>query len=400
MNSNFGRRMTISLKPLSLSSGENNTYSLRLADGLAVLLALFFAVYLRYTFRYVESGDFRIYTSVWYASVRDHGFSSAGTAVSNYTPTYLYILYFTSRIFEDLAPVVAIKIPSIACDFICASFVYLIVRLKYPHGREPLFAFMAVIFAPTVVMNSGMWGQADSIYTSVLLACVYCLLTRRTTLAVLALGIALSLKFQAMFLAPALFAIWLRSRAPYWTLALIPLIYTIMMVPAWYAGRPAMELASVYLSQGAKYHSLTMNAPSLYTWLPQAYYYPLVVSGLLLTMAVVAIYVWVIWRSKVEMTDSVILQLCMLSLIMTPFLLPKMHDRFFYPADVLAIAYGFFFPRHAFVPVFVVFASFFAYQPFLFGKTLVPLPVLSLIMAFALFAVGQSAWRMLAHPKA
>jgi Gpi18-like mannosyltransferase len=370
--------------------------SMRLADTLAVILALFFALYLRYVFRYYESIDFKDYTSIWYASIKDRGFSAAGTGVSNYTPSYLYLLYFTSRIFQNAEAVVAVKIPSVACDILCASFTYLIVRLKYTNGREPIFAFMAVLLAPTVVMNSGAWGQADSIYTSMLLACIYCLMTRRTTLAVLAFSVALSFKFQAMFLAPALCAVWLKNRAPFWTLTLVPAVYAIIMLPAWYVGRPAAELLTVYLFQSRKYSNLTMNAPSLYTWLPQTYYHSLVIAGLLLTLAVGLLYVWTVWRSKIEMTQAAILQLCMLSLIMTPFLLPKMHDRFFYPADVLAIAYGFFYPQHTFVPVFVIFASFFAYQPFLFGNTLVPLPVLSLIMGFALVAVGKSTWRTLA----
>jgi len=354
---------------------------------------LFFALYLRYVFRYFESIDFKDYTSIWYASIKDRGFSAAGTGVSNYTPAYLYLLYFASRIFQNAEAVVAIKIPSVACDILCAWFTYIIVRLKYSNGREPLFAFMAVLLAPTVVLNSGAWGQADSIYTSMLLACVYCLMTGRTTLAVFAFSIALSLKFQAIFLAPALCAVWLKYRARLWTLAIVPAVYAIIMLPAWYVGRPAAELATVYLFQSRKYSNLTMNAPSLYTWLPQTYYHSLVIAGLVMTLVIALFYIWKVWKSKIEMTPAGILQLCMLSLIMIPFLLPKMHDRFFYPADVLAIAYGFFYPRHAFVPVFVIFASFFAYQPFLFGNSFVPLPVLSLIMGFALIAVGRSAWR-------
>ena len=96
-------------------------------------------------------------------------------------------------------------------------------------------------------------------------------------------------------------------------------------------------------------------------------------------------------RVDAPMTPQLILQLCLLSLIMTPFFLPKMHNRFFYTADVLAIAYAFYYPRRYYVAVAVSFASFFAYQPFLFKKNMLPLPLLSLVMLVALVSVARAA---------
>jgi Gpi18-like mannosyltransferase len=367
-----------------------NSPSERIADIFVFALVAVFAVYVRYSFRDFVTSDFTDYTSLWYAAVKSQGFAAAGTAVSNYTPPYLYTLYATSIVFPHLAPVMAVKIPSVVFDFVCAWFVYRVVRLKYADSRIPLFAATAVLLAPTVVCNSGLWGQADSIYTAMLLACVYFLMTGRAGYATLAFGVALSFKFQTMFLAPALCALWLKRVVPFWTLLLIPAVYTLAMVPAWLVGRPAAELASVYFSQSVTYHALTKNAPNLYAWLPERFYGVVVVAGVLLMVAVGCYYVWSVWKSRAKMDQAVILQLCLLSLIMTPFFLPKMHDRFFYPADVLAIAYGFYFPRQYYVPIAVGFASFFAYLPFLFHRTMIPLPLLSLVMLVALTTVAWS----------
>jgi hypothetical protein len=77
-----------------------------------------------------------------------------------------------------------------------------------------------------------------------------------------------------------------------------------------------------------------------------------------------------------------------------------MHERFFYPADVLAIAYGFYFPKQYYVPVAVGFASFFSYQFFLLHRTILPLQLLSLVMFAALAAVAVATRNSLSSGQA
>lgn len=371
------------------ASGLIPNDSRRLTDWFVFALAVVFAVGVRFAMREYVTSDYVNYTSQWYAAVRQHGFAAAGTAISNYTPPYLYLLWAVSKVFPTVSPVIAIKIPSILSDFLCAFFVFRLVALRYPGSRVPLFAAIAALLAPTVVSNSALWGQADSIYAAMLLACVYALMTGHGAWAMVAFGLGLSIKFQTMFMAPALCALWFRRVIPLWAPLLVPAIYAVAMVPAWLAGRPAGELASVYLTQSVTYHQLTKNAPSLYAWLPQSLYAVLVPAGLALMTGIGCWFVWRVWRSRAPMAPTLILQLCLLSLIMTPFFLPKMHDRFFYAADVLAIVYAFHFPRRYFVAVAVSFASFFACLPFLLHRApLVPLPLLSAVMAVALVSVA------------
>lgn len=74
---------------------------------------------------------------------------------------------------------------------------------------------------------------------------------------------------------------------------------------------------------------------------------------------------------------------------MMPYLLPKMHERYFFAADVITIVYGFYFPRYFYIPISVGLISFFSYFPFLFGGALLPLPVLAIGMTLVLIAVAQ-----------
>jgi Gpi18-like mannosyltransferase len=367
----------------------------RRADAFVFVLAAVFAFFVRYSFRDFSTSDFTEYTSIWYAAVQAQGLGAAGTSIANYTPPYLYLLYLTSLALPKLAPIMAIKLPSVAFDCVCAFFVYRIVALKYPGGRAPLFASLAVLLAPSVLCNSSVWGQADSIYTAMLLACLYFLMSGRAAFAMAAFGLAFSIKFQSFFLAPALAALWSRRVIPLWSFLLVPAVYALAMLPAWLVGRPAIELATVYLTQSETYHSLVKGAPNLYAWLPERYYEVTVIVGLAATVMISCFYIWSVWRSRVVMSREVILQLCLLSLLMAPFFLPKMHDRFFYPADVVAIAYGFYFPKQYYVPVAIGFASFFSYLFFLLHRTILPLELLSLVMLVALVAVAVSVRKSL-----
>jgi len=297
-------------------------------------------------------------------------------------------LYLTSVAMPKVAPIMAIKIPSIVFDFVCAFFVHRIVALKYPDGRQPLFAFLAVLLAPSVICNSSVWGQADSIYAAFLLACIYCLMSGRALLGMTAFGLAFSIKLQSIWLAPALAAMWLKRVIPLWSFFLVPLVYAVAMVPAWLMGRPVIELATVYMNQSVTYQLLTQAAPNLYAWLPGRFYGTFLIAGLVATIGVGCFYLWSVWKTRAEMTGEVILQLCLLSLLMVPFFLPKMHERYFYPADIVAIAYAFYFPSRYYVPVAVGFASFFSYLFFLMHRTILPLSLLAALMLVALIAVA------------
>jgi Gpi18-like mannosyltransferase len=291
--------------------------------------------------------------------------------------------------------VVAIKIPSVAFDLVCAWMVYLMVALRYANRRVAAAAFVVVLLAPTVIANGAVWGQSDSIYSALLLACVYGLMTAHAKAPLVAFGGAIAFKFQSMFLSPCLCALLFKRRFPPWVILLVPAVYVLAMVPAWLEGRSTYDLATIYLGQSGTFHNLTRNAPNLYAWLPQRFYSVLVPAGLLLMTAIGCVYVGLVWKSKARFEASLILQLSLLSLMLTPFFLPKMHDRYFFAADVLSIAYGFYFPRQWFVPLLVSSASFLAYCPFLLGHPVLPLRVLSLIMGAAVLTVTLSTYRAL-----
>jgi Gpi18-like mannosyltransferase len=196
----------------------------------------------------------------------------------------------------------------------------------------------------------------------------------------IAFGLAFSFKLQAMFLAPFLLILLLKKAFPWKYLLLVPAVYLVTLIPAWLVGRPLPELLQVYLGQAGRYSALSMNAPTLYQWLPNDLYDILYPAGIIWCAAVIFLFVAAVYKSKAQLTDARMIELATLSVLIVPFFLPKMHDRFFFPADVISILLGFYFPGRFFVPVIITMVSFFSYFPFLFGYQIIPLHYLALIL--------------------
>ena len=77
-----------------------------------------------------------------------------------------------------------------------------------------------------------------------------------------------------------------------------------------------------------------MNAPSIYTWVPQTkeVLNLLYVPGILLGGVMAFLLVVLIYKSQAEyLTPSTIIELSLISFMLIPFFLPKMHKRLFLP---------------------------------------------------------------------
>ncbi|MFZ5882141.1 MAG: glycosyltransferase 87 family protein [Chloroflexota bacterium] len=284
----------------------------------------------------------------WYSHFEQRGFAALADDFSVYTPPYLYLLWLASLVRETIDPRLALKLIPTAFDLLSAYAVYKLVRLKYPQGQTPWLAAAGFLLLPTVILNSAYWGQIDSFYTSFLLLCVYFLLTERPTPAMLMLGLSLAIKAQAVFLLPFLAVMFFKKRIPWPTLFLPPLVFVLSILPAVWAGRPFMEALTIYVSQSGEFQQVSMHAPNLYsfavghpTWRQPIYY-----GGLALTVILLGGWVFVYARRRFALTPRLVLLTALVSVILAPFLLPRMHDRYFYPADNLALVLAFFAPSY------------------------------------------------------
>ena len=344
------------------------------------------------------SQDYEIFLGFWYAFIVDNGyFAALKYDFHNYNPPYLYLLSLGALLFPGYKGYIVIKFISVVFDFVLAFFVYKCVRLKYSQSESfPYLAAAVTLLFPTVILNSSAWSQSDSIYTAFLVACLYGLLSRRQAWAFIAFGLSLSFKPQALFLAP-LFLWLLTKRQVNWRyFFLSPLVYLVTLLPTWIIGRPLGDLLMVYINSYGEQKRLTYGVPNLYQWIPNRYYswYPIGIAFAALVVIMIAVLVY---KSRVEMTENLVIHIATFSVLIMPFILPKMHDRYYFPADVISIVFAFYFPKYWYTPVLIGITSLVSYFTFLYDVTLIPLTWLAFVPLALIAVLGWQLLRILGH---
>ena len=291
-------------------------------------------IVLRYLAREHATADAAEYIT-WYSFARDRGIGGLTEAFTNYTPFYSYLLLIAAR-FDWLGqPLSLVKMISAIFEFGCAVVV---ARMVWRVTSAPLrasLAFCAVWLAPTVLFNGAMWGQADSIWAFFALISVAMFMRDRN--GVVPFAIACSVKAQGVFLGPFVLGMILRRRIHWAWLAAIPAAYAVLAIPVLVAGRSLVSVLGVYLDQAHTFHRLTMNAANVWVFAGGTPYAAGVAAGLVLAAACGLALSIFIAQSRRTGPEFILLVACV-SLILMPYLLPKMHERYFYAFELASIA--------------------------------------------------------------
>ncbi len=351
-----------------------------------IILLFCGALIIRFIWFDYESGDYKGCLSSWYDYFVQNGqFKSLGGNFSNYYVPYLCLLSLSTLL--PLSKIYAIKLISVVFDIFGAFIVYHLVRERYPSGNKALIATIFVFYLPTVVINSAVWGQCDMGYTAAMLAMVLCIIKNRPNLAAIAYGVAISLKPQAVYFAPFILGLLFTGDLKLRFIAISALTYIICGMPAVFAGKPFFNVILHWLHQ-ENLPLLSANAPNLYLFIPNCYYETVRFIGLVLSAIVVNLLGFVIFltRSKLKREEWLVAS-ASISVLIMPFVLPGMHERYFFAADVLSIIYAFYFPKQWYVPLIVQFASLFSYFPYLFNIEPIQCKYLSLVMTAGIILV-------------
>lgn len=353
---------------------------------LVAVTLLAFAVRLK--FFPFESGDYHQFLQGWFTELRDNGgLAAVGRSVGDYTPTYLYLLAILSYL--PAPGLYLIKLLSFAGDIVLAFYARRIVQLRYEEFWGEI-AYAAVILLPSVILNSAAWGQCDSIYASALLACVYYMLEDRPYAAAAAFAVSFAFKLQAVFLAPFVLLLVVRRKIPWRALLLVPAVYVAAMLPAALLGRDFTSLLTVYFRQAKQYSDISMYLPNLSVWYPAQM--PASTGTAIAFAAAAAAMLLAVYLGmrEFELSDEMIVSLALLSVLFVPYVLPYMHERYFYCADILGVVYAFYFPEKFYVPVLTVLSSTYVVCHNLFHAHFVNIKVLSVLILFCLIWVGVS----------
>lgn len=316
-----------------------------------------------------QSDDYLTFLSQWYEVIREGGgFAAISQPVGNYNVPYLYFIALISYL--NVPNLYLYKLFSVFLDVILAWGGLRVVRVLVGEKRSlsPLVAFSVLLFVPTVVLNGSYWAQCDVIYGALVVHAVASLLEGRNKWSLVWLALAFSFKLQTVFIMPLWGVLWLAGRVKFRELFVFPGVYALTAVPALLLGKPLGDILGVYLGQMGEYDRLTLNAPTVYQFLPQNGVYDqsfLSQLGIIAAMIVAFAMLFVgVWKRK-QLDNQMAMAVAMVLVVGIPFFLPHMHERYFYLADVLAVCWAVANVRRIPVAVLVCGSSLASYSVYL-----------------------------------
>lgn len=327
------------------------------------------ALYARTFFLDFVSLDYLNFLSQWMEFFRQNGgFSAISQSVGDYNVPYIYFLASISYL--SIPDIYLIKIFSIIFDFVLAFSALKLTGSLTERRIAQFSAFIIVLFIPTVVLNSACWGQCDSIYSAFALLSLYFALKNRPNISVIMIAIAFSFKLQTIFVMPVFFVMLYSGRVKIKNLLLFPAVFFGFSLPAALLGKPFIDIFGVYISQAGQYNDrLTLNAPSVFTFAQDNYKTdPWALLGIIAAFIFVyAVFAFLFIRRN-RLDNVSVFTAALLFSVAIPLLLPHMHERYFYMADVLSVVFACVLLKRFFLPVFIVTASFGGYFAYLMRR--------------------------------
>ena len=294
----------------------------------------------------VETLDTRVYFLPWLDFIHTHGhWFALKYPIGQYFPIYLYLLAATSYLEKFISPLGQIKLIPLVFDLFASIMAYRITKqlesedgVDLPTSIRPTIAFFAVFALPSLLIDGALWGQCDSILVSFLLATVFYLLRQSPVRAAICFGLALSFKIQAIFLGPFLLALLLRRRLRIWHALVVPVVWFLSVVPILLLGRDLHSVLDIFSVQSQEYNTLAMNVANPWCLYARFHHgYPVGLAlGLVLTSLATGALTYVGYRHK-ELGGTWIFLFATTTLIVMPYVMPKMHDRYFLAGQVFLV---------------------------------------------------------------
>lgn len=374
------------------------------------------------------TADYNSFLSGWVEAFRQGGVRMLGENVGDYNLLYQYVLLIIAK--TPLHDLYLIKLFTVIFDYALA--IAMMQAAGHFAGKKAALPVMMIVCAlPTTLIDGACWGQCDTVYVCLIVLSLYWMKTKKPVRAAVMLSLAFAFKLQTIFFFPVvLLALIHGEYKPKHALA-FALAYLVTMIPALLAGRSFTDAISVYANQsmGQYYDRLFYNAPNLYAFFPlrefanrQEFTWmrylsdidskaanpyidealtPTYQSAALYACVLLTLLVVVYWLMHArEITPDMTLDFALFFAIFLPFVMPKIHDRYFFLADMLSILYAARYRDRRFMPLLVVSASLMSYMPFITRQRPVDMRILALMMLAALVVVSRDLLRKMRENRA
>lgn len=302
-----------------------------------------FALLIRSTLLIFESGDYTMFLSKWCEYLKSNGgFKAIVSIEADYNAVYLYFLAFFTYL--PIKYLYSIKILSIIFDFVMALGAYLITYEFYKDDENvkvyQTLSFAAVLFMPTVILNSSFWAQCDSIYAAFVVFSLYFMLKKKYNTSFILYAVAITFKLQAIFLLPVYGLLYLKNKEfSIFKFLWIPIVNFLLYIPAIILGKPISSVFDAYFTQVNNYdYKIVFGYPNIYNFFPLDAVY-LIKPGIIFTMCLLAVVALIVLYTRKKINNEDIIELSIGIIFLVTYFLPKMHERYAFVAEVLVVIY-------------------------------------------------------------
>jgi Gpi18-like mannosyltransferase len=377
---------------------------------IAYLVISIIALLIRISGFQFVSRDYRVFIIPWieHLSENRHFFGIA-TIKSDYLPFYHYFMSIISFLPKYLW-LPCVKAISCFFDFLLAAIIGKIVLYVCNSKLRALAAYSFVLLCPTVFFNSGIWAQCESIYAAFVFLSLLFFLKNKSALAFFFYGIAISIKLQAVFVLPFIVFLYFRrsftfSKLFYFFAGIISTVVVGLPFGA------HIQMIEAYFKQATGYAgSLTLNAPSIFSLFSANNDVKLFNGiGIIFTFAVLfGIFILLeLFGNQRGSRTSLFIKKCVtrrLTIIqnrdaimyitlfffcslIVPFFLPRMHERYFYLAEIASILYAVVIPKRWYISLLIILPSCVTYFNYLFGNGGRLLPLGLIVMTAVILVI-------------
>lgn len=329
------------------------------------------------------TSDYTVYMVDWWNQLQAQGFAGLGEEIGNYNTPFLYLLLAGTVLPWD--GLYVIKLIAASFDVIMAVGVGAIVWTVKRNSLAAAFAGVTTFLAPEVLLNSGLWGQLDSMHTAAIVWTLFFIIRGYPLPAWVLYFTALQFKTQAIFFLPVMFLAFIWQKHRWWTPLAGLVAGLLWWVPALIAGRSPASLVGIFINHTRAAIDLQLNAANLYQWVPNSLFDLMNPAGVLLAVGVFAVV-----TARYLTAPTALLQTAAVYGLLAPFLLPQMHDRYFYAGTVVVLVCALLDRRYWAPAAVLQFTAVVTYGPMMgLPATVMPMPV---IAAIQLAAIGWVYW--------
>lgn len=361
---------------------------------IAVMLTALALVLRALVFGY-ETLDYQNFLTRWVDFFRQNGgWRALSEPVGNYNIPYLYFMALFS--YSSVKDLYLIKLLSTVFDVLLAYSAMRLVSRRQKSAGLRLGCFFTVLLWPTVFLNSAVWAQCDSIYVALALLGIDLALDERPVLAMTCMALSFGFKLQAVFILPVCAVLWMQGKFKWYHFLVFPAVYVLLVLPSVIIGRPFMDTLLLYFGQtGSIGTGLNYNSPSVFALIRDvADTDAAAKAGIVGAFAYMLAVLGVCFIGRRRLGDQAVFAAAVLLAVGIPFLLPHMHDRYFYAADILTLALAFAFPVYFPTALLTEFASLLGYHAYLKMRYLLPMrygaAALLIVLAVGIYFLADS----------